>query len=193
MTENDLPPGPAPEQTGGGRVPEHADPVEWERLTHALTVRFAPHVEAATAAVRDAEQDLARARDALARAHHDAAHQSYQSDRLVFMRAGVEDEADGLTRKTTAKKVRVAYRYLADRAVELAEAEVAGFHDDQAAARRQREQGVAACETAERVALDRLDAARAMLSRVRDAEQAAHRGLAVMLEKLATPDERASA
>ena len=46
------------------------------------------------------------------------------------MRASLQDELEALTRKTTPKKVRVGYRYLLDRAVELAEGEVQGYQSD---------------------------------------------------------------
>lgn len=169
-----------------------ADVGERAQLAHTLASRFAPHVEAAAAAVRDAEQHLADAREELARARQAAANQEYQSDRLVFMRASVSDEVEALSRKTTPKKVRVAYRYLLARAVELAEAEVQGYHADQAALLRERHQSVAACLETERQAVERFDAAREMQGRVQLAEQAARDGLAVMVEKLAG-DSSASA
>src|SRR5690349_2639506 len=159
---------------------------ERERLAFALSQRFAPHLEAAATAVREAEQTLSRARDQLSRAREAEAGQEYRSDRLVFMRASVNDEVDGLARKTTPKKVRVAYRYLLDRAVELAAGEVEGYGSDEAAAQRARDHGVEACLEAERVATQRLDAAKAMHERVHDAEQAARQGLAVMVDKLST-------
>lgn len=175
--------------TGHGQPPSHVGSGEWERLSHALSVRFAPHVQAAEAAVRKADQDLATAREELARAHRAAASRQYQSDRLVFMRASVKDEVEALGRKTTEKKVRVSFRYLVARAVELAEGEVHGYHADQAAARREREQSVEARLEAEREAIERLDAARAMQARVHDAEQAARQGLAVMIQKLEAQSE----
>ncbi len=178
-------PGRTPEAHPGG----HVDPGEREQLAYALSARFAPHLQAAAAAVREAEQGLADAREALARAREEAASQRYQSDRLVFMRASVHEDVEALTRKTTPKKVRVAYRYLLARAVELAEGEVQGYRADQEAAQRQRRHSVEACAQAEREALDRLDAASAMHQRVRDAERAARDGLAVMLEKLAGQPE----
>lgn len=162
----------------------HVDPGEWERLAHAVTARFASHVQAAAAAVREAEHDLATAREELSRARKAAVGQHYQSDRLVFMRASVREEVEALGRKTTEKKVRVAFRYLVARAVELAEAEVQGYHADQASARREREQSVDAWMERERQAIERLDSARAMQARVSDAEQTARQGLAVMVEKL---------
>jgi hypothetical protein len=167
-----------------GQSPAHVGPDEWERLAHALSVRFAPHLQAAAAAVREAEQDLATAREGLTRAHRAAASRHYQSDRLVFMRASVKDEVQALVRKTTEKKVKVAYRYLVERAVELAEGEVHGYHEDQAATRRDQEHSVEAWLETERAATERLDAARAMQARVHDAEQTARQGLAVIVQKL---------
>lgn len=167
-----------------GQSPGRAGQDEWERLAHAVSVRFAPHLQAAAAAVHEAEQDLATAREELTRARQAAASRPYQSDRLVFMRVSVKDEVEGLSRKTTEKKVKVAYRYLVDRAVELAEGEVQGYHEDQAAARRDHEHSVEAWLEAERMAIERLEAARAMQARVHDAEQAARQGLAVMVQKL---------
>ena len=100
------------------------------------------------------------------------------------MRASVKDEVEALGRKTTEKKVKVAYRYLVDRAVELAEGEVHGYHEDQAATRRDQEHSVEAWLETERMAIERLDAARAVQARVHDAEQTARQGLAVMVQKL---------
>jgi hypothetical protein len=168
---------------------DHLDRSERERLGYALSQRFAPHLQAAAAAVREAEQGLADAREELSRARASAANERYHSDALVFMRASVKDEVEALARKTTPKKVRVAYRYLLDRSVELAAGEVQGYASDQAAAQRAREHSVEACVDAEREALQRLEAANAMQRRVHDAEQAARQGLAVMLEKLATSSD----
>jgi hypothetical protein len=148
---------------------------EWDRLALAVTDRFAPHLQAAAAAVREAEHDLAEAREALARAEQAAADARYVSDPLVFMRVTVAEELDGLSRKTTTKKVRASFRYLLARAAELAEGELKGYRNDLEAARRDREQGVDACRQAERAALADLEAARAMHERVRDAERAASR------------------
>lgn len=164
-------------------VPEGIDPVEWAEHAAALSARFSRHVEAATDAVRSAEQDLARVRAELERAKQAAASRRYTSDRLVFMRASVRDELEALDRKTTPKKVRIAYRHLVARAVELAEGEVAGYHHDQASAVREREQSVEAWLAAEREGVRRVEEARGMYARVRDAERAAHGGLAVMLAK----------
>lgn len=194
MTEHYPTAVPPPDQTGEDRSPSRVDPVELDRLTQALLGRFAPHVEAAATAVREAENDLAEAHEALARARHAADSQRYQSDRLVFMRASVRDEVEALARKTTPKKVRVAYRYLLARAVELAEGEVQGYRDDLAAAERERQHSVEACVAAERAAAEKLEAARAMQRRVDDAVQTARQGLAVMIEKVGTAEEpRASA
>jgi hypothetical protein len=191
MTQRDSPAPPG--DPGPAQAADRIDVEEKERLAYALGVRFAPHIQAAEAAVREAEHHLAEAREALSRARQEAASQQYQSDRLVFMRASVRDEVEGLTRKTTPKKVRIAYRYLLSRAVELAEGEVQGYVSDEAAAQRQREQSVDACLEAERRALARLEAARAMRGRVEEAERAARRGLLVMVEKLASPrDSEAS-
>lgn len=174
-------------------MPEGADPVEWAEHTAALDARFARHLEAAAEAVREAEQNLTSVREALERARQAAANRQYQSDRLVFMRASVRDELEGLDRKTTPKKVRVAYRYLVARAVELAEGEVAGFHADQAAAAREREQSVEAWLAAEQEGRRRLESARSMQARVLEAELAARRGLAVMVSKLGAGEARESA
>jgi hypothetical protein len=180
-------------ETAAGAAAGDADllaPGELDRLAATLAERFAPHVQAASAAVREAETELAEARAALARAEQAAAGRRYASDRLVFMRAGVRDEVEGLSRKTTPKKVRVAFRYLLARSVELAEGEVAGYRSDQAEALRDRLQGVEACREIEAVALTRLEAALAMQTRVLSAEQAARDGLAVLVEKLTPAAER---
>ncbi|MGV1009752.1 MAG: hypothetical protein ACOYBY_14235 [Dermatophilaceae bacterium] len=172
---------PAAAQSGG-----KLEQGEQGQLTYALNTRFAPHLQAAAALVRQAERDLADAGEALSRARQAAENEEYQSDRLVFMRASLKEELDALTRKTTPKKVRVGYRYLIDRAVELAEGEVAGYQSDLDEQQRAREQSVDACLEAQRQATERLEGARAMQERVHEAEQAAVRGLAVMVEKLAS-------
>ena len=190
MTEPD--PSSVPSSTGAG-PPAGVDPTEWQRLTESLESRFAPHAEAAAAEVRSAEQSLTQARTDLERARQESAGRRYQSDRLVFMRASVGEELEGLERKTTPKKLRVAYRYLLARAAELAEGEVAGYRADQAAIERDREHSVDARAEVERQAVARLEAARQMQDRVRHAQEAARRGLAVMVEKLGDDGERASA
>jgi hypothetical protein len=48
--------------------PDRLTRSEYDRLAHAVTDRFAAHVDGAAAAVRDAEHDLATAREALASA-----------------------------------------------------------------------------------------------------------------------------
>lgn len=157
---------------------------EWDRLAQAVTDRFAPHLHAAAAALREAEQVLAEAREALARAEHAAANTHYVSDPLVFMRVTVREELDGLSRKTSPKKVKASFRYLLARAAELADGELQGYRKDLDSARRDREHGVDACRQAEQEALSDLEAARAMHQRVRDAERAARDGLAVLSEKV---------
>lgn len=157
---------------------------ELTQLTYTLETRFGPHLEAAQAAVREAERELAQARERLAEAETRAARAAYVSDPLTFMRQSVAEEADGLERKTTGKKVRASYRFLLDRAVELAAGEVQGFHDDEAAKLRELDGGVEACRAAEQRAVETLAAAHAMHDRVRAAEQAARHGLAVLAEKL---------
>jgi hypothetical protein len=164
--------------------PDRIAQAEWDRLALAVTDRFAAHLHAAAAAVREAEQGLAEARAGLARAEQAAANARYVSDPLVFMRVTVREELDGLSRKTTPKKVRASFRYLLARAVELAEGELVGYRNDLESARRDRAQGVDACRQAEQVALGDLEAARAMHQRVQDAERAARDGLAVLSEKV---------
>lgn len=164
--------------------PDHITQSEWDRLAQAVTDRFAPYLQAAAAAVREAEQDLAEARARLARAEQAAANAHYVSDPLVFMRVTVREELDGLSRKTTPKKVRASFRYLLARAGELAEGELQGHRQDLDSARRDREQGVDACRQAEQEALSDLEAARAMHQRVQDAERAARDGLALLSEKM---------
>ena len=171
-------PSPAPARS---ELPEGVDPLVWETERQALEQRFAPHLDAAGAALRQAEQALDDARIALAHARDEAASRQYQSDRRVFMRAAVDDELESLTRKTTEKKLRSAHRYLVARAVELADAEVAGYLADQREETREREHGVVACEHAERRAAQTLDAARAMHARVVAAYDASERGLVVLL------------
>jgi hypothetical protein len=185
-------PDPQPTAALGGRAAPSSVPLdlsERERLAFALSQRFAPHLEAAATAVRDAEQSLAQAREHLSRAREAEAGQGYRSDRLVFMRAAVNDEVEALARKTTPKKVRVAYRYLLDRAVELAAGEVQEYLSDQDSAQHAREHSVEACIQAEREAGERLEAAHALHSRVKDADHAARAGLAIMAEKLGPPHD----
>lgn len=173
-------------RTGGGS-PQTGAAAEQDQLVYGLETRFAPHLEAATATVREAERELAQARERLAQAEEAAASAGYVSDPLIFMRQSVEEEVDALTRKTTEKKVRASYRFLLDRAVELAAAEVQGFHDDRAAEQQERDSGVEACRAAERRAAETLTAAEEMLERVRAAERAAREGLRTMVDKLSSP------
>ena len=156
---------------------------ELDRLAFSITERFAPHVQGAEAAVREAEKGLAEAREAVARAEQEVANRAYHSDPLVFMRATVREDLEGLERKTTPKKVRASFRYLLSRAAELAEGEVAGYRRDLDAARRERVEGVEARKRAEQVAQAELDAARAMHQRVLDAERAARAGLEILRAK----------
>jgi hypothetical protein len=102
------PPDTAEAVGGKASYSDHVDRSERERLVFALSQRFAPHVQAAAAAVRDAKQDLLAAGDELARARAAAANEPYQSDPLVFMRASVKDEVGALARKTTPKKIRTS-------------------------------------------------------------------------------------
>ncbi len=172
--------------SAGAPDPDRMSQSELDRLAFAVTDRFAPHLRAAQAAVREAEQSLEDARDSLALAEQAAADTPYQSDPLVFMRATVGDDLEGLARKTTPKKVRASYRYLLDRAVELADGELTGYRRDLAASRRDRVQGVEACRQAVQVSVSELAAAKAMHERVLAAEGAARAGLAMLREKMGT-------
>jgi hypothetical protein len=164
--------------------PDRIAQSELDRLALAVTDRFAPYLQAAASAVREAEHALAEAREALDRAEQAAANRRYVSDPLVFMRVTVREELDGLSRKTTPRKIRASFRYLLARAAELADAELQGYRTDLEAACRDRELGVDACRQVEQAALVDLEAARAMHQRVRDAERAARDGLAVLTEKV---------
>ena len=157
---------------------------EKDQLVYALETRFAPHLEGAAAAVREAERDLAEARERLEQAEHAASSERYTSDPLVFMRASVTEEVEGMERKPTPKKLRTSYRFLLDRSVELAGAEIQRHHDDLDAARRERESGIEACRAAVARAEETLAQARAMHERVAFAEQSARRGLGVLVDKL---------
>lgn len=161
------------------------DVAEREQLAYALDLRFAPHRDAADATVREAEREVADARDRLARALEEKAGRWYRSDPLVFMRESVKEEVGALARKTTPKKARTSYRWLLDRAAELAAAEVEGYHGDQEAGRRDRDHGVEACRAAEQRAIEALEAARVMQDRVRCAEESARQGLAVLVDTCA--------
>ncbi len=164
--------------------PQRIAQSEVDHLAHMVTERFAPYLQSAESAVREAEHELNEARDALARAEQAAVTTRYVSDPLVFMRVTVREELDALSRKTTPKKLRASYRYLLARAAELAAGELRGFQNDLESARRDREQGVESCRRAEQQALRDLDGARAMHQRLRDAERAARDGLAMLVEKL---------
>lgn len=187
---NDTSAAPQPPQAASeSGYPGYGDPVEWERLAHAQALRFAPHVEAAADEVRAAENEVAEAREALARARREAENRAYQSDRLVFMRASVADEVEALSRKSTPKKLRVAYRYLLARAAELAEGEVTGYRADLAEQQREQEHSVQACLAALGRAEARLEAALAMQRRVANAVREARNGLTVLSEKLSAQGE----
>ncbi|MGC5585297.1 hypothetical protein ACQE98_07325 [Ornithinimicrobium sp. W1679] len=160
-------------------------PGEQEQLVYVLETRFAASRDAAAAALREAERELAQARERRERAEHAAAGAEYTSDPLPFMRQSVDEEVDALERKTTGKKVRASYRFLLDRSVELAAAEVARFHEDRRAVLREAREGLEACRAAEARAAEAVAAARLTDERVRSAEESARRGLGTMLEKLA--------
>lgn len=179
MTQQGTPSGARTGETTDG-----LEPGEREQLVYALESRFADHLEAAATVVREAERHLDQVREQLARALDEEASRPYQSDSLVFMREAMNEEVDGLYRKTNPKKVRAAYRFLLDRAVDLAAGEVQGFRDDQAARQRDREQGVAASREAEKRAVAALTEAREMQERVRRAESLARQGLAAMADKI---------
>ncbi|GAA1135373.1 hypothetical protein [Ornithinicoccus hortensis] len=180
-------------QHDGGAGPRALDPAdqlgadEKAQLVYALEGRFAAHLDAAASAVREAERELAEVREQLARAIEEEERARYRSDPLVFMRDGVTEEVEGLVRKTTPKKLRTSYRYLLDRAVELAAGEVQGYHDDRAREQQEREQGVQASRAAEQRAIAALEEAQAMQGRVQSAEAAARRGLDVLADKLEAP------
>lgn len=169
-----------------GQAGDGLAPGEQEQLVYALEARFAAHRDSAATAVREAERDLTEAQGRLARAEEAAASERYLSTPLPFMRQTLSEEVDGLERKTTPKKVRAAYRFLLDRAAELAAAEVQGFQDDQADLARERTHGVDACRAAVERARAGLEATREMEERVRAAERAARQGLDVMVAKLST-------
>lgn len=156
---------------------------ELQQLAYGIEVRFAPHLEAAASAVRSAERELAEARERLERAVAAAEQERYRSDPLVFMRELLDEEVEALERKTNPKKLRASFRFLLDRAVELAAGEVQGLRDDREAERREREDGVEACREAERRASETLEATLAMQERVRAAERSARRGLALLEDK----------
>lgn len=159
-------------------------PGEADQLSQTLEIRFAPHLEAATTAVREAEQRLTAAQHDLERAVEAAESTPYRSDPRVFMRDSVAEEVDALSRKTAPKKARASYRFLLDRAVELAAAEVQGHHDDETAAQHEREHGVEALRDALARAQATLDAARETAARVRGARDQARAGLQLLVETL---------
>lgn len=157
---------------------------EREQLVYQLQTRMAAHREAAAAAVREAESSLSDARERLERAQQTATGEEYVSDPLPFMRQSVAEEVATLERVSNEKRVRASYRFLLDRSVELAGAELQGFHDDVLSERRERQEGLEACREAEQRAVRVLDAARQMQGRVHAAEEAARRGLDTMVVKL---------
>ncbi|WP_289019088.1 hypothetical protein [uncultured Ornithinimicrobium sp.] len=165
-------------------APDRLAPGEPEQLVYVLETRFAASRDAASAAVRDAERELAEATQRRERAEREAAEEEYTSDPLVFMRQSVAEEVDALRRKTTGKKVRVSYRFLLDRSVELAAAEVDRFHSDRDAALREAQEGLDALREAEQRAAAAVEAAHLAQERVRAAEQAARDGLGTLLDKL---------
>lgn len=171
-------------RAAGGPAGDGLASGEQEQLVYALEGRFAAPQEAATAAVFEAERALAEAQERLARAEEAAENERYVSSPLPFMRETLTEEVDGLERKTTPKKVRAAYRFLLDRAAELAAAEVQGFQDDRAELERERSDGVAACRDEVDRATAALAAAREVQERVEAAEQAARQGLNMMVSKL---------
>lgn len=174
-------------QSSGGSGSDGLTAGEEEKLVYALESRFAPHLEAAASTVREAERELEAARERLEQARTAAEDQGYTPDLLVFMRESVKEEVEALGRKTNAKKIRSSYRFLLDRAVELGAGEVQRFRDDQAAAQREREHGLEACEAAVERAADALHEARATQDRVTAAERSARLGLRLMVEKLTAP------
>lgn len=176
-------------QHGGStsEVTEGLDPGEREQLLYTLETRFADPLEAAATAVREAERRLEEAQQQLQSALEEEANRPYRSDSLVFMRGAMDEEVEGLYRKTNPKKVRAAYRFLLDRAVDLAAGEVQGYHDDQAEQQRERERGVQASREAEVRAREALEEARQMQGRVLRAESLARQGLDAMADKLESP------
>lgn len=159
-------------------------PGEKDQLIYQLETRMAAPRGAAASAVREAEAGLVNARERLTEAEQAADRARYVSDRLPFMRQSVDEEVETLERVSNEKKVRASYRFLLDRAVELASAEVQRFHDDIADERREREEGLEACRAAVKRAEDNVEAARQMQARVHAAEESARTGLATMVAKL---------
>lgn len=157
---------------------------EKEQLAYQLETRMTTHREAAAVAVREAETELSDARERLTEVEEAAERAGYASDPLPFMRQSVDEEVETLDRVSNEKRVRASYRFLLDRAVELAAAEVQRFHDDVAAEQRQRAEGLEACRAAVQRAEDTLAAAQRMQERVRLAEESARTGLATMIAKL---------
>lgn len=159
-------------------------PGEKDQLVYQLETRMAAHREAAAAAIREAEAALTGARERLTEAEQAAERSRYVSDRLPFMRQSVDEEVETLERVSNEKKVRASYRFLLDRAIELAAAEVQRFHDDIADEQREREEGLEACRAAVERAEQNLAAAHQMQERVHGAEESARTGLATMVAKL---------
>lgn len=164
------------------------DVAERDRLAYAIETRFAEPREGAASAVREAEQALEDAKQHLEEAIEAKERQQYRSDPLVFMRDGLDEEVDGLERKSNPKKVRAAYRFLMDRAVELAVAEVRGYHDDRASEEHHRTRGIEASREAVDRAERELIEARDMQERVQRAEESARTGLKVLFAKFDHPD-----
>ena len=157
---------------------------EKDQLVYQLETRMTAPREAAAAAVREADAALVAARERLAAAEQEAQREGYVSDPLPFMRQSVDEEVETLARVSNEKKVRASYRFLLDRAGELAAAEVQRFHDDIADNRRRREEGLEACRAAVLRAEQNLEGARQMQARVLSAEQSARTGLATLVAKL---------
>lgn len=172
------------DRTSGGAGGDGLAAGEAEQLVYGLETRFAAPLEAAAAAVREAERELVEAQEQLAQAQEAATDERYTSDPLVFMRASVTEEVEALERKTNPKKLRTSYRFLLDRAVELAAGEVQGLRDDLTTARRERESGLEASVAAEQRAIEALEAAQVMHERVLTAQRSARQGLSLLIDKL---------
>ena len=93
--------------SGSGRATSPASSPDVLRLVQTFDERFAPHLERASLAVRDAELALEKAHEALVQAEQAAANKPYVSDPLVFMRASLDDEVDGLRRFYESRDVKI--------------------------------------------------------------------------------------
>ena len=151
--------------SAGAPDPDRMSQSELDRLAFAVTDRFALHLRAAQAAVREAEQSLEDARDSLALAEQAAADTPYQSDPLVFMRATVGDDLEGWRARRPRRRSGRATATCWTEPSSWPTARLTNYRRDLAASRRDRVQGWSRRQAVQ-VSVSELAAAKAMHERV---------------------------